>query len=48
MGGSAEQRGKRQNCAEFASEAEGGPSNYFQFVPVPAECVEDSLSLQAC
>src|SRR6266478_4039789 len=35
MGGSAKYCGKRQNCADFDSEAENGSSNYFQFAPIP-------------
>jgi len=41
MGNRTEQRGQRQNRAEFSCEAENWSSNYFQFAPIPAGCVED-------
>jgi hypothetical protein len=41
MGNRTEQRGQRQNRAEFSCEAENWSSNYFQFAPIPAGRVED-------
>src|SRR6266404_6711127 len=41
MGNRAEQCGQHQNRTEFSCEAENWSSNYFQFAPIPAGCVED-------